>query len=53
MVWPVCQCVVVRTVTAYLRFVLERIADHPIKKLQELLPWNFVGATVEAERSAA
>jgi hypothetical protein len=25
----------------------------PIKKLQELLPWNFVGATVEAERSAA
>jgi hypothetical protein len=38
---------------AYLRFVLERIADHPIKKLQELLPWNFVGATVEAERSAA
>jgi hypothetical protein len=38
---------------AYLRFVLERIADHPINRIQELLPWNFIGATVEAERSAA
>jgi len=24
---------------AYLRYVLERIADHPISKLDELLPW--------------
>lgn len=38
---------------AYLRFVLERIADHPARRIQELLPWNFAGATAEAERSAA
>lgn len=27
---------------AYLRHVLERIADHPINKIDELLPWNVV-----------
>ena len=27
---------------AYLRYVLERIAEHPINKLDELLPWQVV-----------
>lgn len=35
---------------AYLRHVLERIAGHPINKLDELLPWNI---SAQVQRPAA
>ena len=34
---------------AYLTTVLRRIADHPINRIEELLPWNLVPATAEAD----
>jgi transposase len=33
---------------AYLTTVLRRIADHPINRIEELLPWNLIAATAEA-----
>lgn len=36
----------------YLRHVLERIAEHPINRIQELLPWH-VAATVVDQRAQA
>ena len=30
---------------AWLTWVLERIADHKIKRIDELLPWNYTAQT--------
>ena len=42
---------------AYLRTVLERIADHPINRIEELLPWQISlaagNSSVQTEALAA
>jgi hypothetical protein len=37
----------------YLRHVLERIAEHPINRIDELLPWHLAANLPEAMRQAA
>lgn len=38
---------------SYLRYVFERIADHPINRIDELLPWNVTLRETEPMRCAA
>jgi hypothetical protein len=38
---------------AYLRYVFERIADHPINRIDELLPWSVANGLIPSRRLAA
>ena len=38
---------------SYLRDVLSRISDHPIKRIEELLPWNVAASLKLPKRQAA